>query len=79
MLLRIKCNKNAIFARFFILKSTYRTGKWGYPEYVAVINDFVLVIEDKAEVSFHIKYTDIEGLLFFCQKWFIKMALFNHL
>ena len=34
------------------------TGRQGYPEYVAVINDFVLVIEDKADVSFHVKYTD---------------------
>ncbi|MBQ3431666.1 MAG: N-6 DNA methylase [Clostridia bacterium] len=34
------------------------TGRQGYPEYVAVINDFVLVIEDKADVSFHIKYTE---------------------
>ena len=38
------------------------TGKAGYPEYVAVVNDFVLVIEDKADVAFHIKYTD-SGIL----------------
>lgn len=30
----------------------------GYPEYVAVIGDFVLVIEDKADTSKHIKLTD---------------------
>ena len=34
------------------------TGKVGYPEYVAVIKDFVLVIEDKPDVSKHIKMTD---------------------
>ncbi len=34
------------------------TGKAGYPEYVAVVNDFVLVIEDKADTDKHIKLTD---------------------
>ena len=34
------------------------TGNAGYPEYVAVINDFVLVIEDKASLDKHIKMTD---------------------
>lgn len=34
------------------------TGKSGYPEYVAVVNDFVLVIEDKADTDKHCKYTD---------------------
>ncbi|MBF1667417.1 MAG: SAM-dependent DNA methyltransferase [Scardovia wiggsiae] len=34
------------------------TGKVGYPEYVAVIGDFVLVIEDKADTDKHIKLTD---------------------
>lgn len=33
------------------------TGNAGYPEYVAVINDFVLVIEDKADMSKQIKLT----------------------
>ena len=33
------------------------TGKVGYPEYVAVINDFVLVIEDKAALDKHVKLT----------------------
>ena len=33
------------------------TGKAGYPEYVAVVNDFVLVIEDKASTDKHCKYT----------------------
>lgn len=34
------------------------TGKAGYPEYVAVINDFVLVIEDKSDIQKHVKLTD---------------------
>lgn len=34
------------------------TGKAGYPEYVAVIGDFVLVIEDKAALDKHINLTD---------------------
>jgi hypothetical protein len=38
------------------------TGKVGYPEYVAVIGDFVLVIEDKSDISKHVKLTD-DGIL----------------
>lgn len=38
------------------------TGKAGYPEYVAVVNDYVLVIEDKADTDKHCKYTD-KGVL----------------
>ena len=34
------------------------TGKSGYPEYTAVIGDFVLVIEDKANLDKHIKLDD---------------------
>lgn len=34
------------------------TGNAGYPEYVAVIKDFVIVIEDKADLSKHEKLTD---------------------
>lgn len=34
------------------------TGKPGYPEYVAVIGGFVLVIEDKADLARHIELTD---------------------
>ena len=30
----------------------------GYPEYVAVVNDFVIVIEDKADLDKHTKLTD---------------------
>ena len=33
-------------------------GKVGYPEYTAVIGDFVLVIEDKADMDKQIKLTD---------------------
>lgn len=31
------------------------TGKVGFPEYSGIIKDFVLIIENKADVSFHIK------------------------
>lgn len=31
------------------------TGKTGFPEYVGVVKDFVLIIEDKADLSKHIK------------------------
>lgn len=34
------------------------TGNAGYPEYVAVVGDFVLVIEDKADTDKQIKLTD---------------------
>lgn len=34
------------------------TGKAGYPEYVAKVNDFILVIEDKADTDKHCKLTD---------------------
>lgn len=34
------------------------TGRAGYPEYVAVVNDYVLVIEDKADTNKQIKLTD---------------------
>ena len=38
------------------------TGKPGYPEYVATSKDFVLVIEDKADVGKHSNLTD-DGIL----------------
>ena len=31
------------------------TGKVGFPEYVAIVKDFLLVIEDKPDISKHIK------------------------
>ena len=34
------------------------TGNAGYPEYVAVVKDFVIVIEDKADLDKHQKLTD---------------------
>ncbi len=34
------------------------TGKSGFPEYVCVVKDFILVIEDKASVANHIKKDD---------------------
>ena len=38
------------------------TGKAGYPEFVSVVKDFVLVIEDKPDTNQHCKYTD-SGLI----------------
>lgn len=43
------------------------TGKAGYPEYTAVIGDFVLVIEDKANIDRQLKLTD-SGILDTSQK-----------
>ena len=34
------------------------TGKVGFPEYVGVVKDFLLVIEDKASLQNHIKRND---------------------
>ena len=34
------------------------TGKTGFPEYVGVIKDYLLVIEDKADLSRHVKLDD---------------------
>lgn len=34
------------------------TGKAGYPDYVSVVNDFVIVIEDKANINKHKKLTE---------------------
>lgn len=34
------------------------TGKVGYPEYVGVIKDYLIIIEDKADVSHHKKFND---------------------
>ncbi|MCF6173454.1 MAG: SAM-dependent DNA methyltransferase, partial [Campylobacteraceae bacterium] len=31
-----------------------KTGKVGFPEYVGVVKDFIIVIEDKADVNKHI-------------------------
>ena len=38
------------------------TGKAGYPEFVCVVKDFLLVIEDKANLVNHVKY-DEKGLI----------------
>ncbi len=34
------------------------TGKVGFPEYVGAVKDFLLVIEDKSDISKHIKYNE---------------------
>lgn len=36
------------------------TGNAGYPEFVCVVKDFLLVIEDKANLTDHVKYDDNE-------------------
>jgi type I restriction-modification system DNA methylase subunit len=38
--------------------SKNKTGKVGFPEYVGAIKDFLIVIEDKAELSQHVKLDD---------------------
>lgn len=38
--------------------SKAQTGKAGYPEYCGVVEDFVIVIEDKANTDDHIKRND---------------------
>ena len=34
------------------------TGNVGFPEYVGVVKDFLIVIEDKSDISKHVKYND---------------------
>lgn len=34
------------------------TGNVGYPEYAGIVGDFLLVIEDKSDLSKHVKYDD---------------------
>ena len=43
------------------------TGNAGYPEYVAVVKDFVIVIEDKADLTKHQKLSNT-GILSIDQK-----------
>ena len=43
------------------------TGNAGYPEYVAIVKDFVIVIEDKADLAKHQKLTST-GILSVDQK-----------
>lgn len=38
--------------------SKKRTGKIGFPEFVGVVKDFILVIEDKADLQKHLKLND---------------------
>ena len=59
-----------------VLKSASKrgTGKAGYPEYVFVVKDFVVVIEDKPSISKHEKLTDA-GILSLEQKDIIEFAI----
>lgn len=43
--------------------SKARTGRVGFPEFTAVINGFVLVIEDKKSIDLQAKYNDDSSLL----------------
>ena len=38
------------------------TGNAGFPEYVGVVKDFLILIEDKSSVDKHVRYTD-EGII----------------
>lgn len=38
--------------------SKKRTGNKGYPEYIGIVKDFILVIEDKADLSNHDNYNE---------------------
>lgn len=38
------------------------TGNAGYPEYVAVVKDFVIIVEDKASLDRHVKLTE-DGII----------------
>ncbi|MCC3870026.1 SAM-dependent methyltransferase [Terrisporobacter mayombei] len=51
------------------------TGKVGFPEYVGVVKDFLIVIEDKADLSKHIKLDDRE--LISCEQSDIKNYAVN--
>ncbi|GAB6168825.1 N-6 DNA methylase [Clostridium carnis] len=51
------------------------TGKVGFPEYVGVVKDFLIVIEDKADLSKHIKLDD-KGLIS-CEQSDIKNYAVN--
>lgn len=42
--------------------SKSQTGKVGYPEYCGVVDDFMIVVEDKADLSHHLMLTD-KGLV----------------
>ena len=43
------------------------TGNAGYPEFVSVVKDFIIVVEDKADLSKHEKLTDT-GIISTAQK-----------
>jgi len=38
------------------------TGRVGFPEYVGVVKDFIIVIEDKSSLSMHVKRTETDLL-----------------
>lgn len=42
--------------------SKTKTQNVGFPEYIGIVKDFILIIEDKKDISFHSKFDD-ENLL----------------
>jgi type I restriction enzyme M protein len=55
------------------------TGKVGYPEYCGIVKDFIIVIENKADVSFHVKRTEkdvISNDITSIKKYAVNGALF---
>lgn len=54
------------------------TGKDGYPKYVAIVKDFVIAIENKADLTKHQKLTDAE-ILSWIKKILQTMLLMEHI
>ncbi len=53
--------------------SKSKTGNVGYPEYCGVVEDFIIVIEDKADLSHHIMLTEKTWLI--CQLSLFEYAV----
>lgn len=60
--------------------SKSKTGNVGMPEFVGVINDFLIVIEDKKDVALHQKYNEqnlicqeIDNVKKLCGQWCIAL------
>lgn len=54
------------------------TGNAGYPEYVAVVKNFVIIIEDKADLAKHQKLTST-GIFCVCHCCICVAAFFHYL
>ena len=57
------------------------TGNSGFPEYVGIVKDFLIIIEDKPGLSKHINYTDddliADELPFFGLSWDTEITYVN--